>query len=68
MREKRKEGMVSYGFLLDRDVSKAASHFPKKRTKTIATIGLPQDAPDAEIVREAWERHMESEPSRDKIK
>jgi len=40
MREKRKEGMLSHGFLLDKDVSKVASLFPKKRTKTIADIGL----------------------------
>ena len=58
MREKRKDGMLSYGFLLDRDVSKAASLFPKKRTKTIADIGLPQNASDAEIVRAAWERQL----------
>ena len=58
MREKRKDGLFSYGFLLDRDVSKAASHFPRKRTKTIADIGLPQDATDAEIVRAAWERGL----------
>jgi hypothetical protein len=50
--------MLSYGFLLDRDVSKAASHFPKKRTKTIADVGLPPNATDAEIVREAWERQL----------
>ena len=50
--------MYSYGFLLDRDVSKAASHFPKKRTKTIADIGLPKNAPDSEIIKEAWERKL----------
>jgi Domain of unknown function (DUF5615) len=58
MREKRKDGMLSYGFLLDRDVSKAASLFPKKRTKTIADIGLPQNATDTEIVTAAWERQL----------
>ena len=58
MREKRKDGVYSYGFLLDRDVSKAASLFPKKRTKTIADIGLPPDAPDSEIIKEAWERSL----------
>jgi hypothetical protein len=58
MREKRKDGMVSYGFLLDRDVSKAASLFPKRRTKTIADVGLPQNATDAQIVREAWDRQL----------
>lgn len=50
--------MLSYGFLLDRDVSKAASLFPKKRTKTIADIGLPQNAADTEIVKAAWERQL----------
>lgn len=52
--------MLSYGFLLDRDVSKAASLFPKKRTKTIADIGLglPQNATDTEIVKAAWERQL----------
>ena len=50
--------MYSYGFLLDRDVSKAAPLFPKKRTKTIADIGLLQDAPDSEIIKEAWERRL----------
>ncbi|HEX7360692.1 MAG TPA: hypothetical protein VF283_09385, partial [Bryobacteraceae bacterium] len=58
MREKRKDGMLSYGFLLDRDVSKVGSLFPKKRTKTIADIGLSQNASDAEIVRAAWERQL----------
>jgi hypothetical protein len=60
MREKRKDGMLSHGFLLDRDVSKVASLFPKKRTKTIADIGLPPNATDAEIVRQAWERQLTS--------
>src|ERR1700688_1332425 len=58
MREKRKDGLFSYGVLLDRDVSKAASLFPRKRTQTIADVGLPQDATDAEIVRAAWEREL----------
>lgn len=44
--------------MLDRDVSKAASLFPRKRTKTIADIGLRQDATDAEIVKAAWEREL----------
>jgi hypothetical protein len=57
-REKRKDSLFSHGFLLDRDVSKAASHFPRKRTKTIADIGLPQHATDAEIVRAAWEHGL----------
>jgi hypothetical protein len=58
MREGRKDGMLSHGFLLDRDVSKAASFFPKKRTKTIADVGLPPGASDAQIVKEAWERQL----------
>jgi hypothetical protein len=58
MRERRKDGMLSYGFLLDRDVSKAVSLFPKKRAKTIADIGLPQNAPDAAVVKAAWERQL----------
>jgi hypothetical protein len=33
--------------------------FPKKRTKTIADIGLLQNATDAEIVKAAaWERQL----------
>jgi hypothetical protein len=58
MREKRKDGMLSYAFLLDRDVSKVASLFPKKRTKTLADIGLLESAADSRIVREAWERGL----------
>jgi hypothetical protein len=49
MREKRKEPMLKYGFLLDRDVSKAASLFPAKRVCTIAQVGLSENATDAEI-------------------
>lgn len=58
MREKRKDGLPSYGFLLDRDVSKAVSLFPKKRTKTLADVGLSEDAKDAEIVERAWAREL----------
>jgi hypothetical protein len=58
MREKRKDGRLSHGFLLDRDVSKAAPLFPAKRTKTIADVGLPQNASDALIVKEAWQRQL----------
>jgi hypothetical protein len=50
--------MYSYGFLLDRAVSKAASLFPKKRTRTVAHIGLTPDVPDSEILREAWARKL----------
>jgi hypothetical protein len=42
----------------DRDVSKAASLFPRKRTKTIADIGLLQNASDAQIVKEACDRQL----------
>ena len=58
MREKRKDGLPSYGFLLDRDVSKAASLFPRKRTNTLADVGLSERARDSEIIREAWERGL----------
>ena len=57
MREKQKD-FTKYGFLLDRDVSKAASLFPKKRTKTIADIGLLDNASDLKITREAWKRKL----------
>jgi hypothetical protein len=50
MREKRKDGMLSHGFLLDRNVSKVASLFPEKRAKTIADIGLPPNATDAGVI------------------
>jgi hypothetical protein len=56
MREKRKDGMLSYGFLLDRDVSKAASLFPKKRTKTIADIGLPHEVFGLIVLPNGYER------------
>jgi hypothetical protein len=49
--------MLSHTFLLDRDVSKVGSLFAKKRTKTLADVGLRETAPDSEIVRRAWERH-----------
>jgi hypothetical protein len=55
MREKRKDPVLKHGFLLDRDVSKAASLFPAKRTRTIAQVGLATDASDLEIVRKAWD-------------
>jgi hydroxypyruvate isomerase len=58
MREKRKDGLSSHGFLLDRDVSKVSSLFPKKRTKTLAGVGLSENARDSEIVRKAWERGL----------
>jgi hypothetical protein len=58
MREKRKDGLLSYGFLLDRDVSKVAALFPRKRTRTLSDVGLSEKAKDSEIVREAWERQL----------
>jgi hypothetical protein len=53
MREKRKDPKPKYGFLFDRDVSKAASFFPAKRVRTIEQVGLPENATDSEIVRKA---------------
>ena len=47
--------MKPYRFLLDRDVSKAASLFPARRTRTVADVGLPENAKDAAIVERAWE-------------
>ncbi len=58
MRENRKDGMLAYSFLLDRDVSKVAPLFPKKRTQTIEAIGLSERASDAAIVKAAWERQL----------
>jgi hypothetical protein len=54
MREKRKDPMLVAGFLLDRDVSKAASLFPAKITRTIMQVGLPDNVGDATIVKKAW--------------
>jgi hypothetical protein len=45
-----------YGFLVDRDVAKAASSFPPKRTRTTIQAGLPDDAADEMIVELACER------------
>jgi hypothetical protein len=53
------EGMADvshYGFLIDRDVAKAASFFPRKRTRTTLQMGLPEDTGDDVIVKLAWER------------
>lgn len=47
--------MKPYSFLLDRDVSKAVSMFPPKRTRTAASVGLQENAPDSSIVEKAWE-------------
>jgi hypothetical protein len=55
MREKRKDPMLVPGFLLDRDVSKAVSLFPAKITRTIAQVGLPDNASDAAIIKKAWQ-------------
>ncbi len=49
MREKRKDPILKYGFLFDRDSSKAASLLPVRRGRTIAKAGLPDDATDDEI-------------------
>jgi hypothetical protein len=42
--------MTNYRFLLDRDVSKTASLFPKKRTLTV----ISESASDRQIVEQAW--------------
>ena len=47
--------MKPYRFLLDRDVSKVDSLFPARRTRTVANVGLPENAKDAAIVEKAWE-------------
>ncbi len=47
-----------YLFLLDRDVCKAASLFPRKRTLTLAQVGLSEDASDADIVKVACEKEV----------
>jgi len=58
VREERKYRRVEHGFLLDRDVAKAKSLFPAKRTKTMEDVGLPENSPDAELVLEAWRRNL----------
>lgn len=45
--------MKPYRFLLDRDVSKAVSLFPARRTRTVAEVGLAENAKDAAIVEKA---------------
>ncbi len=47
--------MKPYKFLLDRDVSKAAYLFPRRRARTVADVGLSETAKDAAIVEKAWE-------------
>jgi hypothetical protein len=47
--------MNRYKFLLDRDVSKAISLFPAQRARTVSDVGLPDNAPDAAIVKKARE-------------
>jgi len=48
--------MRSYKFLIDRDVEKVASLFPRGRVLTLQKLRLPENASDQEIVRAAWER------------
>jgi hypothetical protein len=55
MGEKLRDPRLEYGFLLDRNVSKVAPLFPAKRSRTIAQVGLLENATDAEIVRKAWD-------------
>jgi hypothetical protein len=45
-----------YGFLVDRDVAKAADLLPRKRTHTTVEAGLSENADDDAIVKLAWER------------
>jgi hypothetical protein len=47
--------MKPYKFLLDRDVSKALSLFPRKRARTIAQAKLKSNASDTQIVERAHE-------------
>jgi hypothetical protein len=47
--------MKPYKFLLDRDVSKALSLFPRRRARTIAQAKLKSNASDAQIVERAHE-------------
>jgi|SRR4029077_6867054 hypothetical protein len=58
MREERKEPRPKYRFLLDRDVSKSASLFPVKRTRTIAQVDLPENATDFQIVQKVWDLRL----------
>src|SRR5438128_18284 len=48
--------MRRYRFLVDRDVEKAALHLPRKSALTLKKVGLPDNAPDAVVVQEAYER------------
>jgi hypothetical protein len=50
--------MRRYGFLLDRDVSKTASLFPRGMARTVMQLELPADAPDASIVKKACEHDL----------
>jgi hypothetical protein len=50
-----KADLKSPRFLLDRDVSKAASLFPARRTRTVADAGLPENANHAAVVEKAWD-------------
>jgi hypothetical protein len=47
--------MRRYRFLLDRDVSKVVSLFPRRRARTITDVGLSETARDAAVVEKAWE-------------
>jgi len=48
--------MKRYRFLLDRDVERAALDLPRKSALTLSRVGLQENARDADIVREAYER------------
>jgi hypothetical protein len=55
MGEKLKDPKLELGFLLDRNAEKAAALFSGKRVRTLAAVGLAENATDAQIVRKAWE-------------
>ncbi|SRR6266567_4656342 len=45
--------MAHFKFLLDRSVKSLAHCFPDKRVETSESVGLPDNAPDEDIVAEA---------------
>jgi hypothetical protein len=56
--EKLKDPKLKQGFLLDRNVAKAALLLPKKRVRTLADVSLSENATDAQIVRKAWDLRL----------
>jgi hypothetical protein len=55
MGEKLKDPKLELGFLLDRNAEKAAALFSGKRVRTLAAVGLAENATDAQVVRKARE-------------